>query len=153
MKEIPLTKGFVAKVSDGDYAYLRQFKWWTSTRGPHKDVYAMGCPHGKLVYMHRFIAERIGKSLDHMIDHWDGDRLNNMRRNLREATKIENGRNRHCQPYGISKVRGVYNNNGRWSARITVNYKTIYLGTYATIAEAAAVRKKAEKKHFGRFAP
>jgi hypothetical protein len=52
-----------------------------------------------------------------------------------------------------SGVKGVYaNTHGRWQARLMVNRKILNFGTYDTIAEAAAARRKAEREHFGEFA-
>lgn len=46
-------------------------------------------------------------------------------------------------------VRGVHEYKGRFYSSITVNYKNIALGGYATLDEAAAARKAAELKYYG----
>ena len=42
---------------------------------------------------------------------------------------------------------------GWLDGRLDVNRKRIHLGTFPTIADAAAVRRAAELEHFGDFAP
>ena len=53
-----------------------------------------------------------------------------------------------CHLTGIHKGR----DRARWCAKITVNKKTIYLGTYERFEEAVEARKAAEKKYFGEYA-
>lgn len=52
-----------------------------------------------------------------------------------------------------SGVRGVYwkASRGKWSAQITFQSKTHYLGLYKTLEEAAAARARAEKQYFQTF--
>ena len=52
---------------------------------------------------------------------------------------------------GYSGVRFCKASN-KWTAHISVNYKTINLGTFESMEDAVDVRKKAEKKYFGKFA-
>lgn len=97
MKEIPLSQGKVALVDDEDYLLLASFKWTASV---HKDGrrrdgkekwYAIRRPtvdvKRKIVYMHRFITTC---PCDLVVDHLDGDGLNNQRANLQCVTQYEN---------------------------------------------------------------
>lgn len=66
--------------------------------------------------------------------------------NCRWATRTTQVLNRRDMPNpngfrGIRKKRNVY------QARITVEYKEIYLGTFKTLEEAIIARKEAEKKY------
>lgn len=151
MRVIPLTRGNVAYVSDKDYPRLRRFKWYCS--GRRDAPYAQTWKEGRPVLMHRMIAQMAGYGDAPQIDHRDGNRLNNMRSNLRPATNQQNQMNRTVVR-ARSGVRGVYENtNGRWQARIVVDGVQICLGTFDTIGDAAAVRKQAERSYYGRFAP
>ena len=73
-----------------------------------------------------------------VIDHIDGNRLNNKFRNLRATTQQENMFNRlgtkgeRDLPQGVSKTKA----GNKYTAKIVHNYGTIYLGTFKT-AEAA----------------
>ena len=100
-------------------------------------------------------ASRIAWALHHgrwprkLIDHRDGDRLNNRIDNLREASVSQNGMNSKRRVDSTTGVKGVRRMQGRWQARIVVARKTIHLGTYDSIEAAAAARLAGEIEHHG----
>jgi hypothetical protein len=115
-KTIPLTKGYEALVSPEDYEELSKHKWHASER-PNGKVYAArsttfsGLP--VVQYMHR---EIMGECPDD-VDHIDGNGLNNVRENLRPATRSQNHMNR--KPVGgTSSFKGVHLDNGKWKVQI-----------------------------------
>lgn len=80
------------------------------------------------------------------IDHVNGKRDDNRIINLRNVTTAENRKN-HAKPSNnTSGVVGVVWSRAirRWNAQIKVNRKCIFLGSFATIEEAAAARKCGE---------
>jgi HNH endonuclease/AP2 domain len=83
------------------------------------------------------------------VDHWDRNPSNNRWNNLREANNSQNQGNR--KPRG--KIKGVtYRaSTGRWLASIQVDKKKMYLGSFATAAEAHAAYCTAADKHFCAF--
>lgn len=84
------------------------------------------------------------------IDHKDHVRSNNAWNNIREATDLDNQRNRTLSVNNTSGYCGVCFavNVGKWGAAIGVNGKKITLGYYSDKSEAINVRKAAEK-HYG----
>jgi hypothetical protein len=87
------------------------------------------------------------------IDHADGDPLNNRIANLRLATQSQqrfNARGRYVSHTGVKGVTRNGRSNG-YDARITIEGKTTYLGHFATIEEAAEVRRKAAIALHGAF--
>jgi hypothetical protein len=74
---------------------------------------------------------------------------------LREATPAENARNKSRPWNNTSGIPGVsfYKRDRKWVAGIGLNNRRIHLGYFDTIEEAAAVRRAAEIKYFGEFAP
>lgn len=88
------------------------------------------------------------------IDHIDRNPLNNRIENLREATVSENNFNRPIYRNNSSGYPGVSKErSGKWGATIFVKRKRIWLGAFSEKSEAIAARQKAEKIHFGDFAP
>ncbi len=83
------------------------------------------------------------------IDHVNGDRSDNRLANLREVTPQENRRNMSISARNTSGVAGVNWDARRetWRARITVNYKEIYLGEFSIFDEARSARKAAEQQY------
>lgn len=66
--------------------------------------------------------------------------------NCRWATRLTQTLNRRetANPCGFRGIRKKYN---VYQARITVNYKEIYLGTFKTLQEAVNARKEAEIRY------
>jgi hypothetical protein len=101
-------------------------------------------------YLHRYI---MNASPEEKVDHIDGNPLNNKRDNLRICTQQNNIHNSALAKNNTSGCTGVYKYKDRWLVKIMVNYKTIRLGCYDNFDDAVKVRKEAEEKYFGEFAP
>lgn len=154
MKQIPLTQGKFALVDDADYEQLCAFKWHTVrsnvrglvrwyARGPYMVV------RGQRVraHMHR----RLMGFPDSIVDHIDGDGLNNQRDNLRTVTKGQNRINsvpqRHRRFKGTEQIPC-----GKWRARLFRDGKHAYLGSYVSEEEAALAYNYAAKHYNGEYA-
>lgn len=90
-----------------------------------------------------------------VIDHINGDTLDNRRSNLRECTNTENCRNRADNYNNKSGYKGVFwythCKTPKWVANITVDRKKIHLGYFENIEDAIEARRKAEEKYFGEY--
>lgn len=156
MREIPLTKGKIALVSDRDYRELMQWKWTAYKNG--RNWYALRCEmfNGKQrsVRMHRQI---LGLTTGDGVksDHRDCNGLNNQRRNLRRAThtqNMQNSRMRLRNPIGLKGVIKTHHCVNRWSAVIRVSGRLIRLGCSFRSPQAAhRAYCRAAKKYHGRF--
>jgi len=91
VKEVRLTLGLVALVSEEDFEMVSYYKWHANpchlgadgkNRSPK--YYARSMVMG---YMHRFILDA---PREKVVDHIDGNSLNNQRYNLRLVTREEN---------------------------------------------------------------
>lgn len=91
--------------------------------------------------------------MDMLVDHIDGDRLNNHPSNLRLATKQENCRNRRHERNNKSGLRGVYKKRKKWVASIAHQGNRIHLGSYETREEASLAYQLANEKLFADFSP
>lgn len=156
MKRIPLTQGRVAEVDDVDFSYLSQFRWharldgrvWYAAR--MRPVANGG--ERKVIKMHQDIAGFLGVPL---LDHRDGDGLNNRRQNLRSATKQQNAANSRKRKGASTKFKGVhfYKSRGNFQAYIGVgNSKTRHLGYFENAVDAARAYDAAAVLQFGEFA-
>jgi hypothetical protein len=81
--------------------------------------------------------------------------LNNRKINLRNCTIQQNNMNLSLGKNNTSGVIGVcwHSQANKWRAYIMLNRKQISLGVFDDFEEAVTVRKDAEKKYFGEFAP
>lgn len=151
MKYIELTRGKVAIVDDKHYEYLNQFKW--RALKDNNTWYAGRSDSDKnIIRMHREIMGVTDSKI--IVDHADGDGLNNLEENLRICTHGQNMANRRKQINNTSGYRGVYweKNDKKWRASVKVNGVTKNLGNYDDIEEAARARDEAAKIYYGEFA-
>lgn len=109
--------------------------------------------NGKQEYLHRLIMK---PTKGQIIDHINGDTLDNCRHNLRICSQSENIMNSKIKG-GTSKYKGVsyrpeQKRKKHWRAYIWINDRYVSLGTYLTEKEAAKAYNDAAKKHFGEYA-
>jgi hypothetical protein len=161
MREIQLTKGYTALVSDEDYDRVNEFKWCAKEDrrkdGTINAVYAARNVSRKdgsrmTQRLHRRILDVTDPKVQ--VDHRNHNGLDCQRHNLRVATQIQNSRNRRKQTGSSSKCKGVrLHSCGNWQSRIQVNGKLIHLGLFDSEVAAAKQYDAAARQYFGDFAP
>ena len=155
-RQIELTQGKVALVDDEDYEWLSQWKWYAA---PHRGTSYVHRnsprPLRQCIHMHR---EILGLSVSPddgvIVDHIDGNGLNNVRDNLRICSRQENLFNRAPQSNNTSGYKGVswMSSRNKWHVRIKAMGKDHYIGLFADLEEAARAYDDAAKKLHGEFA-
>ena len=84
IRYIPLTKGQYAIVDAEDYERVNQYKWCASGGNRKRTMYAMRIQNHKCILMHRFL---MGASEGMVVDHINGNGLNNRKSNLRLCSR------------------------------------------------------------------
>jgi hypothetical protein len=74
-----------AEIDDDDFASIAHIRWAATLR--RKKLYVRGWTQGRSILLHRYL---MGDPESMLIDHKDGDPLNNRRGNLRECTIAQN---------------------------------------------------------------
>jgi hypothetical protein len=145
MKTINLSgekgKGKFVIVDDEDFENLNKYSW---------NIHPQGYATRFMKRMHRVI---MNCPQGMVIDHINGDKLDNRKENLRICTQLENSRNKRSFPKNTSGYRGVSfdKNKGKFRAFIWVNGKNKSLGYFKNAIEASKVYIEANKKYFGKF--
>jgi hypothetical protein len=146
VRRIPLGDGLFATVDADDYVMVSKYKWYAKRHGA--TIYATCLREGRVVYMHRMI---MGARRGTIVDHIDGNGLNNRRCNLRVCTHQQNRANRgSCG--GSSRFVGVYWNGKRWQAGMRCRGKYYYLGVFDDQVEAAKARDRKAFELHGEYA-
>ena len=123
-----------------------------NNKGDYIQIHITSCEGRFLVYAH--VAAYVlmtGVWPEHTIDHKDRNGLNNKWDNLRLATRSENSSNRGKRHSNHSGFKGVSKNGNKWVARVTKDYKTVYLGSYSSKEEAHQAYKDKARELFKDF--
>ncbi len=161
MKTIELSRGYATTVDDSEFETLSVHKWSalvTVKNGSACKVYATRAVRiaGKnvAILMHRHLLN-IPPGCSLMVDHRDGDSLNNQRSNLRLATYSQNNANR-MKRTGMkhtSRFKGVGAlPTGKWRATIKIGESTKHLGVFLSEEDAARAYDDAAREQFGEYA-
>lgn len=122
-----------AIIDADDVEKVKNIKWRLNNNG-----YVMNNSKSSM-FLHRRIL-----GVNDIVDHINGNRLDNRKSNLRVATKSQNQMN--------VNYRGVYQNKDKWIAKIKLNQKQVHIGTFIYKEEALYARWYAERILFKEFA-
>lgn len=124
-------------LDEEDIKQLEQYGWFSiSDTG-----YAYCIQNRKVIYLHRLLCGVSDVGL--IVDHIDGNKLNNHKSNLRLVTALTNVNNKPTlKGYTFDKTTGWFRSS------IRVDKKRIHLGNFRTAEEAESAYRKAELKYY-----
>lgn len=153
-RQITLTNGLITLVDEADYDALAKYQWRHMRSSDGKGSgYAVrhpaGSARGTLVWMHRELAQPLDGQV---VDHVNGDGLDNQRHNLRTASHAQNMRNR--RQVGPTGYKGLcYRPTiDVYDVQIRVNGRSIRVGSFRNPIVAAVAYDAAAREHHGEFA-
>jgi hypothetical protein len=160
VKEIQLSQGYVALVSDRDYGRVSKHKWSVHiTRNKNGSIKTIYATRGVWLngfcsarWLHRVILQVSNPKIK--VDHKNRNGLDCRRGNLRMATYSQNTSNTKLYSSNTSGFKGVAWNkqNKQWVAYIYVDNTRIHLGYFLDKNKAAKVRDTAAKHYHKQFA-
>lgn len=154
MKELPLSNSNKCSVvDDEDFELASKLGKWQLVTIRYTD-YVYKTYEGTTIYLHRFILK---PPRNKVIDHINGNGLDNCRTNLRIVSGGVNNLNaKVLRNDNISGIRGISwdYQTLKWRATITLNGRQKSLGRYDNIEDATLARMEAEQnleEHFPQF--
>ena len=149
MREFILYDGTIVKVDDEDFNHIADYQWYLNKKdGKIRAV--VRNDNGRLFYMHREILAAPESAI---VDHIDGNPLNNTKQNLRFVNDQQSNQNRGKFKNCSSKYKGVtwHKRVKRWQAQIGFNKDVIQLGYHETEELAAVHYDMAAIYLFGKY--
>lgn len=150
-----LNRGYVTIFDPEDAHLASKGSFWVRVVNKHT-VYAIHQRHVGIgqTKNFRFHREIMNASSEVEIDHRSGNGLDNRKRNLREATRSQNQRNKHPRENCSSKYMGVSwsKSRQRWQAIIQSEKKVTHIGRFNSEIEAAMAYDRCAVDLHGEFA-
>ena len=147
---IPIKKTVFAVVDEDAYEKISAFYWYVNRWGYAYMKLKVGKGY-QLHFMHRLIT---GASPSDVVDHRNGNKLDNRKENLRFCTSSQNAMNSRKASGKSSIYKGVcwHKKDKTWVSYICRDSKRFNLGAFSSQELAAIAYNKAAKRLFGDFA-
>jgi len=150
-------------IDESDYELFSKYKWTANEKyyvrstntydGYYKSKNGGMCKKQKSILLHRLI---LNAKNGQIVDHINGNKLDNRRSNLRITDYTGNARNRSGDSCKKSKLpKGVYFSgkpNKIYRVRLQTKISRFEGGHFSCIAAAVLKYNELARKHFGEFA-
>lgn len=153
---VELTQGQWTILDTEDWEKIKEMKWFAKLDVKLNGYYAHhttkrdSLGNQKTIRMHRLI---VGTDLGDVIDHINGDTLDNRKCNLRMDLEKRNNQNYRKPSNNTSGFKGVYwfKRTNQWKSQISCNNIKMHLGLFDDINKAIEVYDMAACYYFKDF--
>lgn len=145
-------KDKIVIIDRDDFERVSELSWGVYGSKKTREFYVRGTTDKFRGWLHRFI---VNAQPGEIVDHINGNPLDNRKCNLRICTTAQNNMAQHnLRKKKTSKFKGVCWDKlkGKWRCEIRVNKKKIHLGLFNSEEEAGKYYDKKAIEFFGEFA-
>jgi AP2 domain len=148
---VPLPCGAEAIIDAEDAELVGKHNWYLDANNYVVTWLPLGNGERRLLRLHRLV---MGAPEGKLVDHREGVKTDNRKCLLRPATHAQNQGNKGIPNHNTSGIKGVHWSEARkkWRARIVHEGKSIHLGYFTNVEEAAKAYREAALKYHGEFA-
>ena len=150
---IKLTQGQVAIIDAEDLEKIADYRWHASWNPSKKAYYAtssitVSYKKQKTVSMNRLLMN-CPKHL--VVDHIDGNPLNNCKSNLRVCTPSQNCANKGAYKTNTTGHKGLVKNKNTYEVYVSINGKSTYVGCSSKYEDAVKIHEEESRRIHGEF--
>lgn len=142
-------KGHIVLFDSDDYDIISGYKWSLKRDKKNNRLYCYTYMGKRSIKMHRLIMSLLDDDRK-IVDHINGNGLDNRKLNLRLATCSQNQMNRVIGKKGYKGVS--LDERGRYRVRITVNGNVIHGGRHNTLQSALIKYNELAREYHKEFA-
>lgn len=147
----------VVLVDAQDSWLLTQYRWYLWSTKRHSGIYVVASESNKnpkQIHYKRLHQLILKADAGQIVDHVNGNPLDNRRKNLRITNSSGNNKNAGKRRNSKGKFKGVHysTREKKFKAQVQCDGKKINLGTYLSEVEAAKAYDIAALQYFGEFA-
>jgi hypothetical protein len=149
--QVPISRGLVTLIDDQDASTVLPFRWYAVPASRPVGLFYARRNVGRAgLFLHRAL---LNAAAGLVVDHINGDGLDNRRANLRVASHWQNALNSR-QRVGAFGYRGVQRSDPscRFKAVIYIKGRATYRGGFDTPEAAARAFDAMAREHYGEFA-
>lgn len=146
---LPNGKELLYDLADEGIVSLHKWQYSSGYARFQKETREDGKKVYERIYLHRLLLDA---KKGQIVDHANGNTLDNRRSNLRLTDRSGNAANSKLSSRSTTGYRGVTKHKSGWVAQANYKSKHHYLGLFKTIEEAAQVADDFRKTNFKEFA-
>ncbi len=127
--EMSISKKYITTFDIEDYSIVSKYRWYIINNHSSTNQYAHTNINNKTVRLHRYILDISSPNI--LVDHIDGNGLNNSKHNLRICTThSHNNANSFRTKSNVTGYQGVNISGNKFTAVIKYMNKKIHIGTF-----------------------